>query len=136
MVIEDFVKGREPVERWFYRQATDGPSFWVNHEQQKAVNRYPYLKELKALIDEVRKNTKNQNEDAKKHMKTEFNLIKMLFRKHPEDVARKMLSDEAKNYVEFFLKNKSDGGASSPSSVTLFIYHFLIAYSLIPRVIT
>jgi len=108
MVIEEFVRKREGTERWFFRQVPDGPAFWVNHEQQKAVNRYPYLKELKKEIDDAKKNFANNLEDAKRYLKSEWSLIKALFRKHPEATARKMILDEARNFVEFFLKLKGE----------------------------
>lgn len=109
MTIEDFVRNKEGLERWYFRQAQEGQSFWVNHEQQKAVNRYPYLNDLKKIIDEVRANLKLQSLEAQKHLKSDFNLFKMLFRKYPEEAAKKMLQDEARNYLEFFLKMKGDG---------------------------
>lgn len=118
MVIEEFVRSREAVERWFFRQVPDGPAFWVNHEQQKAVNRYPYAKELQKIIEEARNSLKNNLEDSKKHLKTEWNLVRTLFRKHPETVARKIVLDEAKNFVEFFLKIKGDAQKNG-SSVSL-----------------
>lgn len=115
MAIEDFVRSREAVERWFFRQAPDGPAFWVNHEQQKAVNRYPYLKDLKIVIDDARYNSKLDAEEALKHMKKEFNLIKLLFRKYPEEMARKIVLEEARNYVEYYLKAKGDGYTVNPN---------------------
>ncbi len=115
MIIEEFVRSREAIERWFFRQVPDGPAFWVNHEQQKAVNRYPYVKELQQIIEEARSNFQNHLEDAKKHLKTEWNLIKTLFRKHPEPMARKILAEEAKSFVEFFLKLRSESQKSGSS---------------------
>ena len=113
-MIEEFVRKREGTERWFFRQVPDGPAFWVNHEQQKAVNRYPYLKELKKEIDDFKKNLVHNLEDAKRYLKSEWSLIKALFRKHPEPTARKMILDEARNFVEFFLKLKGENfGAGS-----------------------
>ena len=117
MVIEEFVRSREAVERWFFRQVPDGPAFWVNHEQQKAVNRYPYAKELQKIIEETRNSFRNHLEDSKKHLKLEWNLIKTLFRKHPEPVARKMVLDEAKNFVEFFLKLKGESQKNGSSVI-------------------
>ena len=119
MVIEEFVRKREGTERWFFRQVPDGPAFWVNHEQQKAVNRYPYLKELKKEIDDAKKNFANNLEDAKRYLKSEWGLIKALFRKHPEATARKMILDEARNFVEFFLKLK---GEAQMAGLSVFLF--------------
>mgnify|MGYP000858907688 FL=1 len=101
--IEDFIRSREKDEKWFFRQTADGQSFWVNHEHKTAVKEYPHLDELKKYIEEARKRFKK--EQISKYKK-DGTLIKTLFRKYTEETAMRILMQEAKNFVEFYVANK------------------------------
>lgn len=103
MVIEDFVREKDKDERWFFRQTVDGQSFWVNHERKKAVKEYPHLDELKKCVEEARKRIKNDNMSK---FKKDGTLIKTLFRKYTEETALRILMQEAKHFVEYFLSHK------------------------------
>jgi hypothetical protein len=103
--IEEFVKERERDEKWFFRQAADGNAFWINHERKKAVKEYPYLKEIKSFIDSKKEALKAQRDH---YLKQNHTLIKLLFRKKTEEEALKILMEEAKNFVDFYLANRNE----------------------------
>lgn len=103
MVIEEFVRAREKDEKWTFRYIGDGECFWINHEQKKAVKDYPHIRELKKAILDFKEKYKN-NVLAKQ--KKEHSLIKMIFTKLTEEMAMKILMQEAKNFVEYFFQNR------------------------------
>lgn len=72
MFIEEFVKEREVDEKWFFRLAADGNSFWINHERKKAVKEYPHLPQIRAFIE---KKKEMLNDEREKFVKKEHNLL-------------------------------------------------------------
>lgn len=108
------MRSREQDEKWFFRYVGSGECFWVNHEHKKAVKEYPHLEDLMREIKSFKQ--RYQTEELKKHKK-DNSLIKAIFRKHTEETALKLLTQEAQNFVEFYLANKDLIEANSSSLV-------------------
>lgn len=118
MYIEEFVKERERDEKWFYRQASDGSAFWVNHERKKAIQKYPYLDEVKKFVEEKKQIIELESMRFKK---TDHKLLKTIFRKKNEGEAMRLLIDEAKSFVEYYITHKE---TEFNLSAVLFFYFY------------
>lgn len=49
-VIEEFVRMKDKTQTWFFRQSKEGHSYWINHMDKKASEKYPFLHELRSEV--------------------------------------------------------------------------------------
>ena len=55
-IIHEFLMAKvKKMEVWKYKRLSKGQIYWINHQERKAVNIFPYISELRPIIEKFRK---------------------------------------------------------------------------------